>query len=869
MAKRIPFSRKELFGGDGVRRFSGRHLDEIAFPLGGIGTGSVSLGGWGQLRDWEIFNRPNKGFCSGTSFFALHVSDGKKPAVVRVLQGQPGGSYATGGHGLRAWNQKLPAFRQCEFEGQFPFARVSLKDSAVPVDVGLEAFNPFIPLDSKNSSLPVAILRFHLRSRATRPVRVRMLALLENLVGFPDMGGCRNEVRPYGAGAGVAMTTVRHEPGSPRYGSMAILSPFAATSGTAQAFRPERLAEWAFWHSVATAGDYPCSVAEATSGDTSTLTAGLMLDAALTPQEAVTMPVIIAWYAPVSDAGGAPWETYVGTVFDDAWDAATYAAESLADLTARTRRFTERLFSSTLPGVVREAVSSQLSILKSPTCLRFADGKFWGWEGSSETSGCCAGTCMHVWNYAQALPYLFPELARSVREQHFELNMDDEGRMCFRQPLPPGTTADVAAFHPAADGQLGGVLKVYREWLISGDDDWLRRVWPSCRRSLEFAWVYWDPDRDGVIDGVQHNTYDNEFWGPNTMIGTFYLGALKAAAAMARYLDDDRAADGYERVFRSGRDWIEANLFTGRWYRQLINPDAGAHSAFESNHLLPGEALPRWQYGEGCLSDQLIGQWYAEMLGLDPLLGKEHIRTTLKSIFRYNWRPDLSGHACLLRAYALGREAGLLLCSWPGVPEPAYPFWFSSEVWCGIEYQIASHMIYEGMLSEALCIVKGVRDRHNGARRNPYDEFECGHHYSRSLASYGLLLAFSGFSYHAAEKRMGFAPRDNADDFGCFYCVGDAWGYFEQRRDKNRFHITLTVDEGRLCLRTLALAVGAEEEGLAVAVLSGGTEIAATMSSTGNARLLRLGRETPVLPGVPLVVELGQHTVESELPTGD
>jgi len=858
MAKRIPFSRKDLFGGDGIRRFSGRHLDEIALPLGGIGTGSVSIGGWGQLRDWEIFNHPNKGLDSGSSFFALHVSQGRGRGVARLLQGQPGGSYASGGHGLRAWNQKLPAFRRCEFEGEFPFARVSLKDRAVPVDVVLEAFNPFIPLDEANSSLPVAVFRFHLTSHATCNITVRLLALLENLVGFPETGSCINTVRHDGPGVGVSMSTTRHEPGTPRYGSMAILTPFEAAGGTAQAYQPERLAEWAFWRSIVTNGDFPCRVPEATSGDANTLTSGLVLTAELAPGESVMMPIIVAWHSPVSDAGGEPWQTYVATQFDDAWDAAMYAAVNLDTLFDRTRRFADRLFGSTLPGVVREAISSQLSILKTTTCLRFADGSFWGWEGSSDAAGCCPGTCMHVWNYAQALAYLFPALERSVREQHFELNMDDTGRMCFRQPLPPGTRAGVSDFHPAADGQLGGILKVYREWLVSGDDDWLRRVWPACRKSLEFAWSYWDPDRDGVIDGVQHNTYDNEFWGPNTMIGTLYLGALRAAAAVARHLGDDAAADEYERVYASGREWTEANLFNGRWYRQQINSSAVEHSAFPSNHMPAGESGPRWQYGEGCLSDQLIGQWYAEMLGLGYLLDEGQVRTTLKNIFRHNWHADLSGHACLLRAYALGREAGLVLCSWPNVPEPPYPFWFASEVWCGIEYQVASHLVYEGMLTEALCIVKGVRDRHSGTRRNPYDEFECGHHYSRSLASYGLLLAFSGFSYHAAERRIGFAPRVNADDFACFYSVGGAWGSFEQHREKGAFTSILAVDEGELCVRTIVLAVDTDGKiPLTVAVTLGSVDVTATASGGDGAVTVALGTDTVVVPGSSLTVRLG------------
>ena len=860
MGKRIPYKRKELYGGDGTRLFTGQHLTEIAFPLGGIGAGCVSLGGWGQLRDWEIFNHPNKGCNSSTSFFALRAQQGHGKPEVRLLQGQPRGSYATGGHGLTQWNVKLPAFRKCEFEGAFPFAQVHLQDNAIPVDVTLQAFNPFIPLDAKNSSLPVAVFRFHLHHRGTDTVKLRLYALLENLAGFPETGMCHNEVRETSSLRGVHLTTKKHAAGSPRSGSMAVVTPHAPGAATAKAILSTAFdGAWEFWESLNADGKLPHAVDVAESGEKGTLTCGLALDAQLEPGEDLELPVILAWHSPVSDAGGKPWKTYVHTLFADAWEAAEYALTNLDQLTARTRAFAERLHHSTLPGIVVEAVSSQLSILKSPTCLRFADGGFWGWEGCSERGGCCLGTCSHVWNYAQALPYLFPDLQRSVREQHFRLNMDENGRMCFRQPLPPETKANVQGFHPAADGQLGGVMKVYREWLISGDDEWLSRVWPDCRKSLEYAWTSWDADKNGVMEGVQHNTYDNEFWGPNTMLGTFYLGALKAGAAMARHLGETERAQEYERVFESGRAWVEENLFTGWWYRQIINAEAGPSSAHPSSHLREGETIPRYQYGEGCLSDQLIGQWYATMLGLGDLLDPTHVRITLKSIFRHNWRFDLSDHACLLRAYALAREAGLLICTWPKVEQPPYPFWFSSEVWCGIEYQVASHMVYEGLLNEALSIVKGVRDRHTGMRRNPYDEFECGHHYSRSLASYGLLLAFSGFQYDGPQRRIGFAPQVHQENFGCFFAVDGAWGGFEQTKARDTTVATIVLDEGALPLRSVVLPD--EPADCSLEVWLGAQAVEATAAEAKDARgeaglLIALAEEQTVAPGTPLRIRL-------------
>jgi hypothetical protein len=466
---------------------------------------------------------------------------------------------------------------------------------------------------------------------------------------------------------------------------------------------------------------------------------------------------------------------------------------------------------------------------------------------------------MHVWNYAQALPYLFPSLARSIHAQQFRLNMAEDGRMCFRQPLPPNTKADVPAFHAAADGQLGAVMRVYREWLVSGDEKWLRATWPKCKRALEYAWLYWDADRDGVMEGVQHNTYDNEFWGPNTMLGSIYLGALRAGEEMARHLGDERSADEYRRLFESGRRWMDKNLFNGRWYRQIINPKANAHTDHRSKHLVKGEKVPRYQYGDGCLSDQLIGQWYSEMLQLGYLFGRSNVRKALRSIFEHNWLPDVRTHACLLRDYAFAREAGLVLCTWPDGGEPPYSFWFASEVWCGIEYQVASHLVYEGMLREAMTIVKGVRDRHDGTRRNPWNEFECGHHYSRSMASYSLLLALSGFRYDAGNARIGFNPRVSREDFATFFCVEAGWGVFRQKVGRTGASVSIEVDKGALPLREIMLGLKAPSGGgRSPKARIGRRAVGCRWTENGKLSTVLFDKTVTVKPGEPLKIRAGQ-----------
>jgi uncharacterized protein (DUF608 family) len=361
---------------------------------------------------------------------------------------------------------------------------------------------------------------------------------------------------------------------------------------------------------------------------------------------------------------------------------------------------------------------------------------------------------------------------------------------------------------------MGGVLKLHREWQLSGDVAMLRQLWPAARRSLDYAWQHWDPDRDGVMEGEQHNTYDVEFYGPNTMTGLLYLGALRAAEEMARALGDATRADEYRRVCESGRSRIERELWNGAFYVQNVRMPAPDELETKSERwhtsgIRPGEPEPRYQYGPGCLSDQLLGQWFASVVGLGHLVDPERVRVALGSIHNHNFRPDLSTHESCQRTYALNGEGGLLACSWPNGGRPRYPFPYADEVWTGIEYQVAAHLIYEGLVDEGLTIVDAVRARYDGIRRNPWDEFECGHHYARALASWSLLLAASGYHYRAPEQHLEFAARVNPDDFRCFFSVGSGWGRFQQRREGNQFSASLRLREGTLELRTLRVELPA------------------------------------------------------------
>ncbi len=415
--------------------------------------------------------------------------------------------------------------------------------------------------------------------------------------------------------------------------------------------------------------------------------------------------------------------------------------------------------------------------------LRQTDGRLWCFEGCSDDRGCCAGSCTHVWNYAQAIPHLFPELERSLRQTEFHESQDEAGHQTFRSNLPIRPVTH--SYHAASDGQLGGIMKVYRDWRIYGDTAWLKSLWPQVKQSLEYCIGTWDPRARGILEEPHHNTYDIEFWGPDGMCTSFYLGALAAAVEMGAALDED--VTRFSSLLAKGTAFMEEDLFNGEYFFQKIQTQ-GLNAKFipldySSNgsgykavmDILNAEG-PKYQYGNGCLSDGVLGFWMARVSGLGNIVASEKIQSHLMAVYKYNLKRDLTEHANPQRpTFAMGNEGGLLLCSWPRGEALSLPFVYSNEVWTGIEYQVASHLIFQGRVEEGLEIVRVCRDRYDGKVRNPFDEYECGHWYARALSSYGLMQGLTGVRYDAVDKTL-FIDSQVGDNFTCFLSTETGFG---------------------------------------------------------------------------------------------
>ena len=781
--------------------YQGEYLAQIAFPLGGFGAGMVCMDGTGCLshvslrHQPEIFNEPQ-------AFAAVCVTGPKQ--VARVLEApvpgykvllSRGGGWNSSGNGASGTSYGLPRFHDAEFLARFPFATLKLTDSTMPLGVELTGWSPFTPPDADDSSLPVAALEYRLTNTADRVLEGVFSFHSENFLRVDGKPGA--EVRPIPGGFMLRQGPVENEPFQE--------AAFCVSCGDPNAkvdcawfrggwFDPLTMV-WKAVSSGQMIDKEPHQKGAPSRG------ASLYVPFKLAAGQSKTVRLLLAWYVPGSnvrtgervatpdeqaqgqsescpDGKCCPAEPqpehyvpWYARRFANVDEVLAYWRDNYDRLRSASAAFRDCFYDTTLPPEVVEAVAANLAILKSPTCLRQHDGTAWGWEGCRDTDGCCAGSCTHVWNYAQALPHLFPVLERSMRETTLLACQNEQGHQTFRAPLPVGTAGH--GFHAAADGQLGHVMRVYREWRISGDTEWMVRLWPRVKQSLDYCIEAWDPKHQGVLREPHHNTYDIEFWGPDGMCTSMYLGALEAAIRMGTEAGGDVAQ--YKQLAASGKKALEQDLFDGEYFIQKIQleglraTDPTSMKGINMNYspeaveLLRKEG-PKYQYGTGCLSDGVLGAWIAEMCGLGQVMDGEKIRSHLLAVYRHNFRRSLSDHANPQRpTYALNGEGGLLLCSWPKGGELSLPFVYSNEVWTGIEYQVASHLMLMGRIDEGLDIVRACRDRYDGRVRNPFSEIECGHFYARAMASYGLLQGLTGARYDAVEKVLYLAPAVEGD----------------------------------------------------------------------------------------------------------
>ena len=788
-------------------KYENDYLSRIAFPVGGMGAGMLCIEGSGAISHVSVRHRPEI-FHEPCMFAAIHVKGIENGT--KLLEGQSphwkrfGLSGAGNGLGETSWG--LPRFSNSDFLARFPFAEIDLQDKKLPLDVHFKGWSPFIPSDEDNSSLPVGAIEYTFRNTGSTEIDAIFSYNSRNFMHVNRRGSGAASIDAIRNGFVLSQAGTEGEPFLQSH--FAIFTDEQQTKVNHHWFRGGWFDPLTICWNDISSGSMP----ENKPVETGAPGASLFVPFKLKANETKTIRLYMAWFVPFSniklgedavteadkpiassccdETGGSccpsPNEAYrpwYSSKFNSVNEVASYWLKNYDDLKAKTQKFTDAFYASTLPSEVLEAVSANLGIIKSPSILRQYDGRLWGWEGCNDNSGCCHGSCTHVWNYAQAIAHLFPAMERTLRETEFCISQNKEGHQAFRAALPVRPVTH--KFHSAADGQLGGIMKIYRDWRISGDTNWIKGLFPNVLQSMDFCIKTWDPKGVGALEEPHHNTYDIEFWGPDGMCTSFYIGALQAVVLMGKALNED--VTRYETLMAKSKNYLETKLYDGEYFIQDIrwkdleatDPTSiqAIHGGYseEALNILEKEG-PKYQYGTGCLSDGVLGSWLSLVCGMPEIMNKEKVKSHLCAIHKYNLKEDLSEHSNPQRpTYAMGNDAGLLLCTWPKGGKLSLPFVYSNEVWTGIEYQVASHLMFEGETEKGLDIVRACRSRYDGRVRDPFNEYECGSYYIRALASYGLLEGLTGIRFDAVEGTLYIDSRIG-NNFTSFLSTNTGFG---------------------------------------------------------------------------------------------
>ena len=793
--------------------YSGTNLRRVAFLIGGIGAGMFCIEGSGAVSHMSVRHRPQL-FNEPTMFAALYV----KGKTARIIEGPVPEWKIFGrpntGNGAPMTTYGLPRLDEATFLARFPFSTIQFKSDDIPLQVELTGWSPFIPGDADNSGLPAGALEYRFTNHSTQTTEAVFSYNSRNFMLTDDQKGAIKQIQN-----GFILSQDGSAEKPQLQGDFAI---YTDDNNTVTDHCWFRGGWWdpltMIWNTIKNG-----EIKNTPPVDADAPGASLFVPFTLQPGEKKTIRVMMAWYVPFSDMHigdvnkdkqqncAAPgccntsaelgatvnndqtvYRPWYSSRFKDIHEVAAYWKAEYNDLYNKTSLFTKAFYNSTIPPEAVEAIAANLTILKTPTVMRQYDGRLWNFEGCGDEGGCCHGSCTHVWNYDQAIAHLFPSLERTLRHTEFCESQNAEGHQNFRSntPISPATHE----FYAAADGQLGGIMKIYREWRIYGNNEWLKKMFPLVKSSLDYCIRTWDPRQKGIVEEPHHNTYDIEFWGPDGMCTSFYLGALEAFIKMGKHLKQNISS--YQKLFEKGKQFMEDELYNGEYFIQNIQykglnaPDpvkasketfGGEYSA-EAIALLEKEG-PKYQYGTGCLSDGILGGWIARMCGLDNPVDAEKIQSHLLSVHQYNLKKDLSEHANPQRpSYAVGNEGGLLLCSWPKGGKLSLPFVYSDEVWTGIEYQVASHLMLMGQVKEGLDIVRTCRRRYDGKIRNPFNEYECGSWYGRALSSYGLLQGLTGVRFDAVDRTLYIDSK--IGDFTSFLSTETGFGNVSLKNGK-------------------------------------------------------------------------------------
>lgn len=776
-------------------RKNSNNFEYIGMPIGGIAAGQLYLGGDGQLWFWDIFSlNHNHGQFKGEEAYEFPY-ERSKPNEFGARMIEQGFSITTTVDGERVTkNLNRDGFKNIEFIGQYPIGKVTYSDTEMPVQVKIEAYSPFIPLDLDNSILPATIFEFEIKNTSNKAIEVDLNAWMENaiLIGSREQqsnlkGKLVNQIKDADNNGLRINYTVNNADENTKnkldYGSMSLslISEDGIVSTDSKREQSMNLS------------------------DSTKLVSNLFSTVKLSSGESTTAKSILTWYFPKTYATENKWEIeenrisgadttrYYSKIYKDANDVSKYLIKNYETLSGKTKTWHETWYNSTLPYWFLDRTFVNTSILASSTVSLVGNKMYYATEGGNQGPG----TCTHVYGYTQAPGRLFPELEQSIREQVDFVPVSEGGALMENG----GVHFRWFGLGMAVDGQSGIIMKSYQIHQMSSDGLFLKNNYNSIKTVMNGLVDNNDADHDGILTGAQHNTLDADWYGKVTWLSLYYTTALRAMAEMAKEVGDAEYAEFCLATADKGRKYIEDYLFNGEYF---------IHEGDSLHPESPGTYT-------GLEYSQLLGQYWAYQAGLGEVVDPTKAKKALESMWRYNFTTDVDTFRKVHptgRWYAMPGEGGIIACTWPNGGsevlangDPRYAA-YNNECQNGYEYAASSVMMSHGMPYHSLAHVWYMdQNRYHGSKRNPYCEIEWGLHYGRSMASYGHLIAVSGFEYHGPKGYIAFAPKITPWHFRSGFTTSEGWGTFEQTQKRKQQINEISLAYGRLKLNTIVLTV--------------------------------------------------------------
>ncbi|MEH0152607.1 GH116 family glycosyl hydrolase [Limibacter armeniacum] len=792
--------------------------------LGGIGTGSIELRKDGNFHNWSIFNnyplgagpiidlpqRPMSADHNSFLYFVVRYQlEGEQPRI-KLLQlndaSVEGGLLNEAPIYYFPW---LSNVESIEYAGRFPYVNMKFTDSEMPFDIHLKAQSPFIPHDVDNSSLPAIYFDFDIVSKSDKPVEVEVIGTLRNLVAYDvgekyftahieekegykyfvqGAGGVDTDHISYGNTALGALggEEVSYYLGwahrHPYYEKMLVNSQLGNINDVENRNTTTPEGKKIVWMSK----DDNNQLCKSSIAVTKTVEPGVK----------ATANFFMNWYFP--NAYGAvlykakknntllenekgyvvrfkPTEKvghYYENLFESVDEVVDYIVTQRAELTRKTNAFVADFYKTDEEQYILDQVNSHLNTFVTSSQFD-KSGRFGIREGmtSNESWGPNITTDVSLYGSVPIIQ-LFPDLHKASMKAHRALQ-SAHGEINHGIGYDLGKTQNgTFGVYERVDLAPNYIQLVLRDYLFTNDTAYLKEMWPSVQLAIDY--VLKDKDKDGDLVPDMHGimcSYDNfPMYGLSSYILTQWVTAMEMAAIAAEDMGEKTAARRYRNIAKKGVKLMNKELWNGEYFR-LSNDYKGKK----------GE-------DEGCLTDQLFGQWVAHTVGIGRLYDKDKIHSSMESILKLSF---------IEKDY-------LRNCTWPEHPL-FYPLhetdlWVdqANTPWTGVELAFASFLIYEGKVKEGKQVIKAVDDRYRKAGLY-WDHQEFGGHYFRPMSSWAILNALSGFTL--VKDGYTFSPKTEEDSFTYFFSANTGTGHFE----KDEKGISVIAQSGALRILSLTL----------------------------------------------------------------